>query len=63
MKLKFLYNTLLTIGIVLMFLSAVAAFNSDQYLIMGISIAVMILLFWLKVQLLKQVRDTVRNKK
>lgn len=63
MKIKFLYNTLLTIGIVLMLLSAVAAYNSDQYLIMAISIAVLLLLFWLKVQLLKQVRETVRSKK
>ena len=62
MKLKFLYNTLLTIGIVLMVLSAVNAYNSDQHLYMGISIAVVLLLLWVKARLLKHVRETVRKK-
>jgi len=62
MKLKFLYNTLLTLGIVLMILSAVSAFKSDQTTFMWISIAILVVLFWLKVQLLKQVREATRKK-
>lgn len=62
MKLKFLYNTLLTIGIVLMFLSAIAAFKSGQYPIMAFSIAVLLLLFYLKIRLLREVREATRKK-
>jgi len=62
MKWKFLYNTLLTLGIVLMFLSAIASFQSEQYNIMAFSVAVLLLLFWLKVRLLKDVRQTIKKK-
>lgn len=60
MKIKFLYNVLLTIGIALMFLSTIAAYNSGQTLIMYVSIGIGILLIWLKVQLLKQVQQTTK---
>lgn len=62
MKLKFLYNTLLTIGIVLMFLSALASYNSGQYLIMTASVAILLLLFFLKIRLLKEVKEAARKK-
>lgn len=62
MKWKFLYNTLLTLGIVLMFLSAIASFKSEQYNIMAFSVAVLLLLFWLKVRLLKDVKQTIKKK-
>ncbi len=62
MKIKFLYNTLLTVGIVLMVLSTVSAYQSKQTVIMIVSLAVAILLFWLKIQLLKQVRQSSKKK-
>lgn len=62
MKLKFLYNTLLTVGIVLMFLSAIASYQSQQYGFMAASLAVLVVLFWLKVRLLKDVRQTINKK-
>jgi len=62
MKLKFLYNTLLTIGIVLMFLSAIASYRSGQYAIMTASVAILLLLFYLKIRLLKEVRESTRKK-
>lgn len=62
MKLKFFYNILLTLGIVLLLLSAVSAYNNGQHMIFGISVALLILLFWLKIQLLKQVKDSVKRK-
>lgn len=63
MKVKFLYNTLLTVGIALMFLSTIAAYNSGQTTIMYASIAVAALLVWLKVQLLKQVQQSTKKPK
>lgn len=63
MKVKFLYNTLLTVGIALMVLSTFAAYNSGQTIIMYVSIAVAILLAWLKVQLLKQVQQATKAPK
>ncbi len=62
MKLKFLYNTLLTIGIVLMFLSAIASYRSTQYTIMAASIAVLLLLFYLKIRLLREIKEATRKK-
>lgn len=62
MKMKFLYNTLLTIGIVLMFLSALSAYRSEQYWITAASVAIMLILFFLKFRLLKEIRESARKK-
>ncbi|SFC35080.1 hypothetical protein SAMN05421747_10941 [Parapedobacter composti] len=62
MKRHFLYNTLLNIGLILMTLSAVAAFQSRQYLALVVSMAIIGVLGYLKYRLLKQVRQMTRRK-
>jgi len=62
MKRHFLYNTLLNIGLILMLLSAVAAYNSERYPILGIAVVIIGVLGYLKYRLLKQVRQLTKNK-
>lgn len=59
---KFLYNTLLTLGIVFMFFSAIASYQSQNYQLMAVSVAVLLLMFWFKVRLLKDVKQTMKKK-
>jgi len=62
MKKYFLYNILLNVGIILMALAAMAAYNSIQYPIVAIAVAIVVLLGYLKYRLLKQVRQLTKHK-
>ena len=62
MKMKFLYNTLLTLGIVFMFFRAIASYQCQYYQLMAVSVAVLLLMFWFKVRLLKDVKQTMKKK-
>lgn len=59
---KFILNLLLNLGIVFLVLSAWAGYNSGQLLYLGISVALLVVLIYLKVVLLKQVNRDVRAK-
>jgi hypothetical protein len=61
MKRHFLYNILLNIGLILMLLSAVAAYNSGQQPILYISVAIIAVLGYLKYRLLKQIRQFTKK--
>lgn len=63
MKLKYFYNTLLTVGIALMLLSAVSSYQAQQYLYLVISLALIIVLAWLKYKLLADVKKSIKTKK
>ncbi|WP_257669347.1 DUF6358 family protein [Parapedobacter tibetensis] len=60
-KKPFLYNILLNVGLILMILSALAAYDSKLYPVLSISMAIIIVLVYLKYQLLKQVKRTNKD--
>ena len=66
MKTYFLYNVLLNVALILMALAAVAAYNSDddgsKHLILAISIAIFLVLAYLKYRLLKRVKQYTKDK-
>lgn len=62
LKRNLLYNTLLNVGLILMILSAVAAYNSQQYLYLAISVIIAIFLVYAKYLLIKQVRDSAKER-
>ena len=62
MKKHILYNTLLNIGLILMVLSVVAAYNSKQYPVLAISVVIIAVLIYLKYRLLRQVRQMTKDK-
>lgn len=57
LKRNLLYNILLNVGLILMIFSAVAAYNSQQYLYLAISAILAIFLVYAKYLLIKQVRE------
>ncbi|GAA4144198.1 hypothetical protein GCM10022216_26920 [Sphingobacterium kyonggiense] len=59
---KFILNIVLNLGIVFLVLSGVAGYNSGNMLFLGLSIALLIVLIYLKVVLLKQVNRDVQQK-
>lgn len=59
---KFILNVLLNLGIAFLVLSAWAGYNSGQVLYLGISIALLVVLIYLKVVLLKQVNRETQAK-
>lgn len=59
---KFILNIVLNLAIFFLILSAVAAYNSGNALILGISIAILVVMVYFKVVLLRQVRREVRAK-
>ncbi len=61
MKLKFFYNTLLTLGIVLLFMSTISAYSAGQYTILAVSIGLMLFLAYLKINLLRNIRATTKE--
>lgn len=61
MKLKFLYNTLLTIGIVLLFMSIISSYSTGQYTILAVSVGLMLFLIYLKIMLLKGIREATKS--
>ncbi len=56
MKKQFVLNLLLNLGIIFLVMSGVAAYQSGNMLILGLSIAISIVLIYLKVVLLKYVK-------
>ncbi|WP_326328021.1 DUF6358 family protein [Parapedobacter sp. 10938] len=66
MKKYFLYNVLLSIALILMALAAIAAYNSDdngsKYPILAITIAIFLILVYLKYRLLKQIKHFTKDK-
>ena len=48
---KFILNVVLNLGIVFLILSAVAGYNSGNMLFLGVSIALLVVLIYLKVVL------------
>ena len=62
MKKHFILNLLLNLGIVFLVMSGVAAYQSGNMLILGLSIAIAVVLIYLKVVLLKHVRQDLQKK-
>ncbi len=62
MKKHFILNLLLNLGIIFLIMSGVAAYQSGNMLILGLSIAIGIVLIYLKVVLLKYVRKEIVQK-
>lgn len=62
MKTYFLYNVLLNISLILMGFAVWAAYRSDQYPILAITVVILVILGWLKYRLLRQVRQTTKDK-
>ncbi len=56
MRKKLLYNVLLNVGLIVLVFSAVAAYNNQQYSILSVAAIGILLLIYLKIQLMKQVR-------
>jgi hypothetical protein len=59
---KFIYNVLLNIGLIAMVFAGVSSFKKEQYVIAVLALAIIILLSFLKIRLLKQVRDITKEK-
>lgn len=62
MKKHFVLNLLLNLGIIFLILSGFAAYQSGNMLILGASIAISVVLIYLKVVLLKYVSKEMQNK-
>ena len=62
MKKHFILNLLLNLGIIFLLMSSVAAYQSGNMLILGASIAIAVVLIYLKVVLLKFVNKDLANK-
>lgn len=58
---KFIYNVLLNIGLIAMIFTAVSSYKKEQYLIVILAICILILLSFLKIRLLKQVREITKD--
>jgi len=62
MKKHFILNLLLNLGIIFLVVSGLAAYQSGNMLILGLSIAIAIVLIYLKVVLLKHVKKEIVKK-
>lgn len=60
MKKQILFNVLLNIGIIFLILCGIAAYKSGNMLILGLAIALGVVLIYLKMALLKYVRNQVK---
>lgn len=58
---KFIYNVLLNIGLIAMVYTAVSSYKKEQFLIVILSICIAIVLSFLKIRLLKQVREITKD--
>lgn len=63
MKKHFFLNLLLNLGIIFLIFSGVSAYQSGHTLFLGLSIALSVVLIYLKVVLLKHVRASISQKK
>lgn len=59
---KFILNVVLNLGIIFLILSGISAYRSGHMLFLGLSIAFLVVLIYLKVVLLKQVNREARAK-
>ncbi len=62
MKKHFILNLLLNLGIIFLIMSGIAAYQSGNMLILGLAIAISIVLVYLKVVLLKHVKQDLIKK-
>lgn len=62
MKKHFILNLLLNLGIIFLLMSGVAAYQSGNMLILGAAIAISVVLIYLKVVLLKYVKNDMIKK-
>lgn len=62
MKKHFILNLLINLGVMFLILSGVAAYQSGNMLILGGSIALAVVLVYLKIVLLKYVKKDLQNK-
>ena len=60
---KLIYNILLTVGLIATVFTAVKSFKNEQYEIMIVALAIVALLSYLKIKLLKQVRGITKDNK
>ncbi|TJZ62280.1 sortase [Sphingobacterium olei] len=60
MKKQIILNVLLNLGIVFLIMSGVAAYKSGNMLILGLAIAIGVVLIYLKMVLLKYVRNQAK---
>ncbi len=58
---KFIFNVLLNIGLIAMIFTAVSSYKREQYFTVIISISILIVLSFLKIRLLKQVRAITKD--
>ncbi len=58
---KFLYNVLLNIAIIAMVFAAVSSFKKEEYLIVVLALAIIGFLSFLKIRLLKRVREITKD--
>lgn len=63
MKKHIILNLLLNLGIIFLIMSGVAAYKSGNMLILGLAIAISIVLIYLKVVLLKHVKQDLIKKR
>ncbi len=59
---KVILNVVLNLGIILLIMSGVAAYQSGHILFLGLSIALLVVLIYLKMVLLKFVKRDVQDK-
>ncbi len=62
MKKQFILNLLLNLGIIFLLMSGISAYQSGNMLILGLAIAICIVLIYLKVVLLKHVKEDFKKK-
>lgn len=58
----FILNLLLNLGIIFLIFAGVAAYQSGNMLVLGLSIAISVVLIYLKVVLLKHVKTSIVQK-
>lgn len=58
---KMIYSVMLNLGIIVLAYCLFASFNEDQYYFTAISIAGIALLIYLKINLLKSIRNTTKH--
>ncbi|HLT41965.1 MAG TPA: DUF6358 family protein [Sphingobacteriaceae bacterium] len=58
---KFIYNVLLNIGLIAMVFAAVSSFKKEQYIITVLALVIVAFLSFLKIKLLKQVREITKE--
>lgn len=58
---KFIFNVLLNVVLIAMVFTIVSAFKKDQYLLAAAAFALLLIVSYFKIRLLKQVREITKN--